>query len=123
MTNSTQRWLGVAVAAFTALNMAGCAQPKRIYEWGNYQGLVYDHLKGQSKGPEQQIADLEQGVEKARSVGASLPPGYYAHLGLMYLTIGKGDQAVQAWNTEKTLFPESGQYVDFLLNNMKKKGG
>jgi hypothetical protein len=33
--------------------------------------------------------------------------------------MGKDDQMVQQFNTEKTLFPESGTYMDFLLKNAK----
>ncbi len=123
MNNSMKRWLCLSVAALAMLITAGCAAPhKRLYEWGGYQGQVYDHLRGQGKGPEQQIIELEKDLEEAGASGATVPPGFYAHLGLLYMTVGKGDQAVQLWNKEKSLFPESSQYIDFLLNNMKKQG-
>jgi hypothetical protein len=116
--------LGLAAALLAAFAMTGCAsRAKPLYSWGNYQGQVYQHLKGQGTGPEQEILDLQADIEEANADGAMPPPGLYAHLGLLYLSVGKADQAVQAWNKEKTLFPESTKYVDYLLNNMKKQGG
>jgi hypothetical protein len=115
--------LGLAAALLAATAMTGCAHaPKPLYAWGDYQGKVYEHLKGQGNGPEQQILDLEKDLELAASEGATPPPGLYAHLGLLYLSVGKADQAVQFWGKEKSLFPESTRFVDYLLGNMKKQG-
>lgn len=48
------------------------------------------------------------------------PPGFHAHLGMLYAQQGQDDQALQALLTEKTLFPESTTYIDFLLAKIKK---
>lgn len=101
--------------------LTGCAGPKPLYEWNGYQTQVYNYLKPQSSSAEEQILALEKGVQTTAAQGRKLPPGYMAHLGLLYLDTGRTDQAVQAWNQEKTMFPESTQYIDFLLNNMKKR--
>ena len=109
--------------SLAALSMTGCVTaPKPLYQWGSYQAKVYEHLKGQGNGPEQQIIDLEKDIEITASKGATPPPGLYAHLGLLYLTTGKADRAAQAWSKEKALFPESAHFMDYLLNNMKKQG-
>lgn len=121
MNHQTSPRLGCAIAIAVTVCLGGCAAPKPIYAWGDYQNQVYDHLKGQGKGPEQQIIELEKDREQAAATGAASPPGYNAHLGLLYLNTGKTEQAVQLWNKEKALFPESSKYIDFLLNNMKKQ--
>lgn len=123
MNQAKQSGIPLLAALCLAMALAGCAGPKRLYEWGNYQDNVYKHLKGQSDSPEQQIIDMEKDLERMSGKGQTPPPGFYGHLGLMYLNVGRNDQAAQAWNKEKTLYPESGQYMDFLLNNMKKQGG
>lgn len=123
MTNPKQNGWGLVLPLAVAAVLTGCAAPKQLYEWGDYQGNVYQHLRGQGNGPEQQILDMERDLERMNSKGKSPPPGYYGHLGLMYLNTGRNDQAAQAWNKEKSLYPESGKYMDFLLNNMKKQGG
>ena len=38
---------------------------------------------------------------------------------MLYMNMGKDDQMVQEFRTEKALFPESAAYMDFLLKNAK----
>jgi len=106
----------IAVAA-AALWLSGCAQPKTLYQWGSYQPEVYEYFKGESK--EAQVAKLEEDLQKIRSTNGNPPPGYHAQLGMLYGSLGKDDQMVQEFRTEKTLFPESATYMDFLLRNVK----
>ena len=63
---------------------------------------------------------LERDLQKIRSSGKTPPPGYHAHLGMLYASLGKDDQMVQQFQTEKQLFPESAAYMDFLLKKAKK---
>ncbi|MGN5477436.1 DUF4810 domain-containing protein [Cupriavidus basilensis] len=65
------------------------------------------------------VTALEAGLEKIKAKGGSVPPGYHAQLGMLYLNIGKGDQMIKEFQTEKTLFPEATPYMDFLLRNVK----
>jgi hypothetical protein len=100
-----------------SLLAAGCAarQPP-LYYWGNYQDQVYEHFKAEN--PEKEIAVLEADLQKARSKGLHMPPGFFAHLGLLYAQLGREDMAMQNFDAEATLYPESRQYMNFL---MKKK--
>jgi hypothetical protein len=100
--------------------LTGChTASKTLYQWEGYQPQVYEYFKGQ-KSPEEQISALEEGLQKIRAKGNTPPPGYHAHLGMLYASIGKDDQVVQQFQTEKTLFPESAAYMDFLLKKSKK---
>lgn len=122
MNNSHIVRLGTGLCLIAAVSLSGCAAPQpTLYAWNGYQPQVYAHFKG--KGPEEQIIVLEAGAQKAAAQGAKLPPGYHAHLGLLYLNTGRTDQAIAALQQEKAQFPESTKYIDFLLNNMKKNGG
>jgi hypothetical protein len=123
MNNSHIVRLGTGLCLISAIGLTGCAGPQPLYAWNGYQTQVYAHFKAQGNGPEEQIIALEEGAQKAAAKGAKLPPGYHAHLGLLYLNTGRTDQAVAALNQEKAQFPESTKYIDFLLNNMKKKNG
>ena len=49
--------------------------------------------------------------------------GLHAQLGLLYSQLGKDDQMVREFTTEKALFPESTTYMDFLMKNVKRDGG
>jgi hypothetical protein len=49
-----------------------------------------------------------------------VPPGYHAHLGYLYYQSGKADQALQSFETEKQLFPESTRFMDLLISRMTR---
>lgn len=100
--------------------LAGCnTAPKTLYQWESYQPQVHEYFKGQN-GADQQIGILEKDLQKIRAAGNSPPPGYHAHLGMLYASIAKDDQVAQQFETEKTLFPESSIYMDFLMRKFKK---
>ncbi|WP_205527251.1 DUF4810 domain-containing protein [Solimonas sp. K1W22B-7] len=108
------RRAGHGLAVLLAATLAGCVTPqKTLYYWGDYQPVVYSHFKGDS--PEAQQVRLEQIAQRAQSRGEALPPGFNAHLGLLYLNTGQLDKARGAFEAEETLFPEAKPYMDFLL--------
>lgn len=108
-----------AVLALAAAVLTGCATPpKTLYQWEGYQPQVYQYLKGES--PEQQIAAMEKDLQIISAKGNNVPPGFHAHLGMLYSVAGKPDQVVTQFEDEKKLFPESAAYMDFLLGKMKK---
>src|SRR6187402_230516 len=77
------------VAAFALLS--GCvAQPRPMYTWGAYQNQVNAHFKNKDS-PEQQIVALQKSLPKAPAVFVA-PPGYHAHLGLLYGETGRMDE-------------------------------
>ncbi len=103
-----------------AVLLAGCAakpQPQ-IYAWDNYQNALYEYYTTQTS-PQEQISALNQLIEKARASGKQVPPGVHAQLGLLYSNTGKMEQAIAEFNAEKTQFPESAQYIDFLTSKYK----
>lgn len=105
-----------ALMLMAIATLAGCqSAPKPLYQWESYQPQVYEYFKGEAK--EAQVAKLEEGLQKINATGNKVPPGYHAHLGMLYLSMGKDDQMVQELRTEKALFPESASYMDFLLKN------
>lgn len=104
------------------LLLVGCSTKadKSLYNWDNYQTTVYQYYQGDKVGPEEQIASLKESIEKSRATNKAVPPGLHAQLGLLYANTGHTDLAFQEFNTEKSLFPESATYMDFLLKNKGK---
>lgn len=110
----------IGVLAACALLSACATGPKTLYQWESYQPEVYEYLKGDGADAQKQIAVLEEGLQKIRAKGNQEPPGYHAHLGMLYANAGKTDQMVQEFEAEKKLFPESAPYLDFLTSKLKK---
>jgi hypothetical protein len=101
--------------------LAGCAKKPLIYAWGSYEEQIYVMYSDPGKVPvEEQIENLESDYQLARSVDKPVPPGYHAHLGYLYYQSGKADQALQSFETEKKLFPESTRFMDLLISRMTR---
>ena len=99
--------------------VVGCAHPAGpLYQWDGYQDQLYQHFKGDNQHTGEQLRVLEAQVQKARAGGAALPPGFRAHLGMLYLQMGRADEARQQLEAEKASFPESTPYMDFLLKRL-----
>lgn len=102
----------IIVIALTAA-LTGCVTPpQQLYDWGNYQPNLWSHFKGES--PEKQILALEEQIEKSRGAGTSLPPGFHAHLGLLYSKTGNTEKMLQHFQSEQAAFPESQAFFEQL---------
>jgi len=109
----------VCAAIILAACLYGCTSgPPPLYSWGNYETQVYAYLKGESR--EKQIATLERDLEKIQAAGKTVPPGFYAHLGLLYVESGDDAKAIACFQAEKAHFPEATAFMDFLLGRYKK---
>ncbi len=103
-----------------AAGLTGCVTPTQsLYNWDQYQPQLHGYFQGEGSSVEQQIEALEKNEQEAKGKGQSLPPGFHAHLGLLYARQGHPDKAASAFKTEKSLYPESATYMDFLLSDKK----
>lgn len=109
---------GLAVAV---LALVGCAQPpKTLYGWGSYQNNLYEHFKADGGDVSAQIAALEAQATANKAAAKADPPGLHGHLALLYGKAGNDSAAQQQLQVERSLFPESAAYVDFLLKKSKQ---
>lgn len=113
-------WRMLAAGLMGTVLLSGCAGPQTLYQWEGYQPQVHQYFTEESR--EAQVEALERDLQKIQAASGAVPPGYHAQLGLLYSSLGKDDQMVQQFQTEKALFPESATYMDFLLNNAKQGG-
>ena len=117
----TNKYLTGLLLAGTLL-ASGCAnRAPTIYYWGDYQPQLYTYLKNEGTSHTEQILALQKIIEESKAANKSVPPGFHAHLGLLQISEGKPELARQELETEKTLFPESAVFMDFLL--VKLAGG
>jgi hypothetical protein len=105
----------VILAIAIAVCFTGCGTSS-TYFWGNYEPQVYAYLKGES--PERLLPTMERDRERIGSNSTKAPPGFYAHLGLLYMETGNIAEAIVCFEMEKYLFPEAVTYMDFLLTNL-----
>lgn len=111
---------GLAIAALAGLLSACAQQPKPMYSWQSYQPSVYAYLKDDGADYAVQAQALEKNIETARAANVELPPGFRAHLGMLYMKMGDGDKGVEQLQGEKVAFPESTPFMDFLMRNAGK---
>lgn len=104
------------------LGVSACVSRPQLYSWGPYPRMQYESLQNQGASASQQITTMEAHMEKTKA-SASLPPGFRAHLGMLYLSEGKVGLAADMWNAEKSAFPESAPYMDRLLARLDGKSG
>lgn len=105
---------------FVTILLGGCVEKtKPLYNWDGYQDNIYLYYKSDSSSAEQQIASLKENIEKSKAKGMPVPPGLHAHLGMLYGNTGRTDLAMVEFATEKSLFPESGAFIDFLTSKNK----
>lgn len=102
--------------------LGGCAtQDTSLYYWGSYEAMVYEMYVEPGNAPAAlQIAKLEEDIQKSDALGKKVPPGLYAHLGMMYAAEGKAGLAQEALLKEKAMYPEATTLVDTLLKNQKQ---
>ncbi|KMK51447.1 hypothetical protein RO21_06175 [[Actinobacillus] muris] len=103
------------IVCIMGLTACGTRSEKHsIYHWdSDYSQSVYQTLL-QEGNPQEQLQSLEQMVAKGEG---KTPPGLYAQIGLLYNQIGNVSKAKEAFTKETQLFPESKQYIQFLLTN------
>ena len=100
--------------------LSACVRQPLLYQWGSYNNQIYAMYHDPGKVPvEKQLEDLERDYQRARAANRPVPPGYHAHVGYLYFQLGKTDQALQSFETEKALFPESTVYMDRLIARIK----
>lgn len=110
--------VGLPWGLATLAVLTGCATHEPIYYWGNYQPSVWAYFKPDESAAQEQQAEMEKTAQKAQSKGKPLPPGFQAHLGLLYLKNGETQKAQAAFLAEETQFPESKPYMSFLMKKV-----
>jgi len=111
------RYARLASLLTLTAGLVACAQQKSLYSWQSYQPSVYAYLKEDGADYTAQVQAMEKNIETARASSEALPPGFRAHLGMLYLKLGQGDKALEQFAGEKHAFPEATPFMDFLMRN------
>lgn len=111
----------LAVSVLGFLLLSGCTSTNEMYQWGSYPRQLYDHLSASSDAQEQ-IAAMEETLQVNKQ-SKPMPPGFHAHLGLLYGNLGQVDDMREQFLLEKQLYPEAGGFIDFLLQTERSSSG
>lgn len=111
------------VVASLLIFFTGCATRNsgNLYYWnGSYETSMYKYLND-DQDFSQQISAMEKSAQKIYETNKKAPPGFYAHLGLLYMNQGNMAQADKNFNKEVKNFPESQAYIAFLRSSKSKR--
>jgi len=105
------------IAMLALLVLSGCASQGTLYDWGGYNGMLYESYKK----PETTAANLQklqEHVAKLEKGSFKVAPGLYADLGTLYLQAGDRDRAVENYRKERAAWPESTGLMDAMIKNL-----
>ncbi len=116
------KYLLIAALGLCSALLTGCVAQNSLYYWGNYEDQIHTmYYTPEKAAPELQVINLEAMMEKAKSKGQALPPGFHAHLGYEYALSGQKDKAYEQFMLEKQQYPESTVYMDLLIKQLQPK--
>jgi len=96
-------------------SLISCA-PKQMYNWEDYSKTLYAYKKDSNEESLlKHIKELEKIIEVSNQNNMRVPPGVYGELGYYYLRNNKIKEAVEYFNFEKQLYPESVILMDRLI--------
>ncbi|MCH7394871.1 DUF4810 domain-containing protein [Acinetobacter dispersus] len=115
----------ILFTSLITIGLVGCAAgPQPLYSWGSYTQQTYLMYNQPEKAtPSAQIIKLEAEIEKAKAKNQAVPPGLYAHLGLLSLQVNNAQKAVEYFQLERQVYPESTVLMDRLLRKMNANVG
>ena len=119
--------ISLIVFIFLSLTISGCGapQPKPLYSYGNYSESYYAAKKELT--PESALA-LEKSIEYAiehsnESRSGRVAPGMYANLGYIYLKSGNQAKAIESFEKEKLIYPESAHFMNRMIKKIEVSQG
>ncbi len=112
----------MVIVAVLVSGCAGSGSDGLSYDWGIYDGLVYDmYAKPGEATPTVQISLLSAQIEQTKSAGLKVPPGVHAHLGYMQYIAGNIDAALDEFDQERANYPESATFIDKIIGQLRQE--
>ena len=113
-------WFKTTAGICLVVVLTGCVSPNPpLYRWGEYEDVIYTGFKNPGSSDPVTDADIISAeMQRTELEGKQVPPGVRVHLGYLYLSQGRSDEARALFEMERELFPESKVFVDGLLLRM-----
>jgi hypothetical protein len=113
-----KRWLWLAMAFACAAIVSGCG-PKVLYNWDGYEKSLQASYVGHDEATA--WSGLEATITSAQQTGRRIPPGACAEYGFLLYKRGQRERAVQYFQQEAQLFPESKPLMDRLVAKVREQ--
>lgn len=123
---SRKMTFGLFALGLILFTLSGCGgQPKPLYTYGDYSESYYNSKKNVS---EESALRLQKSIEYAianpdKSRSGRVAPGMYANLGYLYLKGGENAKAIESFNKEKAIYPESSIFMDRMIQKVELAQG
>jgi hypothetical protein len=100
----------------------GCSTTQQMYYWGDYSDSLYHSKKEpgvESLAKHKEV--LENIVEESENRNLRIPPGVCAELGYLYAANNNTKKAIELFQMEKHIYPESTILMDRLIMQTEKR--
>lgn len=112
----------IIVSLMAVLFCFGCSAKKQMYYWGDYSDSLYHAKKApcvESLAKHKEV--LENIVEESKNRNLRIPPGVCAELGYLYAANNNTKKAIELFQMEKQIYPESTILMDRLIVQAEKR--
>jgi len=110
----------LGIELFLLLLLPACAQP--LYHWGEYEESLYQRSQDPSEqGQLEAFKMLEVTIQEAEEENGRLAPGIYADYGYLLFKQGNARTAIEYFQKEAALYPESKYLMDSIISRIQKK--
>jgi hypothetical protein len=103
----------------------GCSGPKKpLYIWNNYSELsmIYGTNEGNSEILNRYIKELKFIIDESEDRKKRVAPNLYSEYGYLLYTSGKKQEALDYFEKEAKIYPESKKFMKQLIKKLYKKG-
>lgn len=97
----------------------GCATSNEIFYWGDYEDTLHERYVKNDNGKVE--SELHSIITQAQSQHQKVAPGIYADYGFLLYKRGNKQAAIQAFNTESSLYPESTALMNKLIEKIQQQ--
>lgn len=101
-----------------AMTVTGCVPPG-LYYWGDYETSLFERYV--ENNPQHTDAYLTKTLIEAEKQHRKVPPGVYADYGFLLYTRGDKAGAIENFQKERALYPESLALMNKLIERIQQK--
>ncbi len=98
--------------------LSGCVPPG-LYYWGDYETSLFERYV--ENNPQHTDAYLTQTLTEAEAQHRKVAPGVYADYGFLLYTRGDKAGAIENFQKERALYPESQALMNKLIERIQQK--